>query len=160
MKNKWRLAVGFRELNAATVLDVFSLPLIDDMLERQGRRRCFSVIDLKHGFFQIPLAEEDRPKTAFETPNGLYQWRVMPMCLKNAPSPFQRVMTELLRHLPCAAYLFTPGRIFLLAFLCFFLCKWWGKPKPTRREGAGGKGTKEDKTETETLQKLKTSKGE
>ena len=116
MKNKWRLAVRFRELNAATVLDVFSLPLIDDMLERQGRGRCFSVIDLKHGFFQIPLAEKERPKTAFETPTGLYQWRVMPMCLKNAPSPFQRVMTELLRHLPCAAYLFTPGRIFLLAF--------------------------------------------
>ena len=91
-KNKWRLVVDLRELNTATVADVFPLPLIDDLLERQGRGRVFSAFDLKHGFFQIPRAEEDRPQTACVTPNGLCQWRVMPiigpMGLKNAQVAF------------------------------------------------------------------------
>ena len=96
-QGKFRLVVDYRELNEATVRDVFPLPLIDSILERQGNGLIFSVIDLKHGFFQVPVAEKDRPKTAFVTPNGLFQLRVMPMGLKNAPSRFQRMMTDLLR---------------------------------------------------------------
>ena len=92
----FRLVVDYRELNEATIRDVFPLPLIDSLLERQGNGLVFSVTDLKHGFFQVPVAEKARPKAAFVTPNGLYQWRVMPMGLQNAPSRFQ-YMTDLLR---------------------------------------------------------------
>ena len=96
-KDTWRLVVDYRELNEATIRDVFPLPLIDQILERQGNCLIFSVIDLKYGFFQVPLAPGDRVKTAFVTPHGLFQWRVMPMGLKNAPSRFQRMMTDILR---------------------------------------------------------------
>ena len=99
---KWRLVVDYRLLNEATVADVYPLPLIDQILESQGRCKVFSLLDLKHGFFQVPLAEADRHKTAFVTPKGLYQWRVMPMGLRNAPSRFQRIMAYVLRNGPAA----------------------------------------------------------
>ena len=96
-KGKWRLVVDYRELNEATIRDVFPLPIIDQILEKQGHGLIFSVIDLKYGFFQVPLAAESRVKTAFVTPRGLFQWRVMLMGLTNPPSRFQRMMTDVLR---------------------------------------------------------------
>ena len=102
-KGSWRLVVDFRMLNEVTVADVFPLPLIDTILNKHGHSRVFSVLDLKHGFYQVPLASADRSKTAFVTSSGLYQWRVMPMGLKNAPARFQRIMTELFRHVQSAS---------------------------------------------------------
>lgn len=58
----------------------------------------FSKIDLKDGFFQVPLAEEDRFKTAFRFKHQLYEWNVMPMGFKNSPAIFQRVMDNALRE--------------------------------------------------------------
>ena len=61
-QGKFRLVVDYRELNKATIRDVFPLPLIDSILERQGKGLVFSVIDLKHGFFQVPVAEKTVPR--------------------------------------------------------------------------------------------------
>ena len=71
---EWRLVVDYRGLNAQTQHDSYTLPLIEDMLQKQHRRRIFTVIDLKHGYHQMPLAEESRACTAMSTPLGLLQW--------------------------------------------------------------------------------------
>ena len=60
---EWRLVVDYRGLNAQTQHDSYTLPLIEDMLQKQHRRRIFTVIDLKHGYHQMPLAEESRACT-------------------------------------------------------------------------------------------------
>ena len=67
------------------------------MINRLKGSKFFSKIDLTDGFWQIPLKEEDKPKTGFSTRRGLWQWRVMPMGLINSPSTFQRAMQKVLR---------------------------------------------------------------
>ena len=72
---EWRLVVDYRGLNKQTEFDSYTLPLIEDMLQRQHGRRLFMVIDLKHGYHQMPLAPESRACTAMSTPLGPLQWK-------------------------------------------------------------------------------------
>ena len=69
---------------------------IEDMLQKQHRRRIFTVIDLKHGYHQMPLAEESRACTAMSTPLGPLQWKMMPMGVTNGNAAFQRMLENLL----------------------------------------------------------------
>ena len=93
-----RFCVDFRALNAHTVRDVYVYPLprITDTLHLLGGKRYFTSLDLLSGFFQIPLSEVAKLKTAFITPSGLYQFRVLAMGLANAPATFQRAMDQVL----------------------------------------------------------------
>ena len=93
---EWRLVVDYRGLNAQTQHDSYTLPLIEDMLQKQHRRRIFTVIDLKHGYHQMPLADESRACTAMSTPLGPLQWKVMPMGVTNGNAAFQRMLENLL----------------------------------------------------------------
>ena len=93
---EWRLVVDYRGLNAQTQHDSYTLPLIEDMLQKQHRRRIFTVIDLKHGYHQMPLAEESRACTAMSTPLGPLPWKVMPMGVTNGNAAFQRMLENLL----------------------------------------------------------------
>ena len=93
---EWRLVVEYHALNAQTQHDSYTLPLIEDMLQKQHRRRIFMVIDLKHGYHQMPLADESRACTAMTTPLGALQWKVMPMGVTNGNSAFQRMLENLL----------------------------------------------------------------
>ena len=77
----------------------YTLPLIEDMLQKQHRRRIFTVIDLKHGYHQMPLAEESRACTAMSTPLGPLQWKVMPMGATNGNAAFQWMLENLLEPL-------------------------------------------------------------
>jgi len=88
----WRLVIDYRKLNDATVVDGHPLPRIEDILQRQGKNKIWTVFDLKDGFHQIPMHPESKHYTCISTPIRTYQWKVMPMGLKNAPSIFQRVM--------------------------------------------------------------------
>ena len=87
---EWRLVVNYRGLDAQTQHDSYTLPLIEDMLQKQHWRRIFTVIDLKHGYHQMPLAEESRACTAMSTPLGPLQWNVMPMVepVRDCADPF------------------------------------------------------------------------
>lgn len=96
----YRMCVDYRILNKATVKDPFPLPRIEVLLAKVGGARCFSTIDLHSGYHQITLKKEDQHKTAFVTPNGKYEYRVMPFGLVNAPSTFARYMSDLFRDLP------------------------------------------------------------
>ena len=91
-----RFCVDYRQLNAVTKLDPFPIPRIDDLLDQLGKSCYFSTLDLAAGFWQIKVAEDSREKTAFITHRGLFEFRVMPFGLMNAPSVFQRLMQHVL----------------------------------------------------------------
>ena len=101
-KGKWRLVVDYRQLNEATLPDAHPLPLIENMLENQSKHKIFTIVDWSKGFHQIPLHPESRAKTAMNLAGKRYQWRVMPMGIKNGPAIFQRVMDHVLQGLDCA----------------------------------------------------------
>lgn len=94
-----RFCVDYRELNSVTRQDSFPLPRIDDLLDQLGESRYFSTLDLASGYWQIRIHPESVPKTAFTTPQGIFEFRVMPFGLTNAPSVFQRLKQQVLRDL-------------------------------------------------------------
>ena len=92
-----RFSIDFRKLNELTIDSAQPLPIIHETLKDLGKARVFSTIDLKSGYWQIPLHPDSRKYTAFTIPGGgQYQFRVMPFGLKNAPSTFQNLMREVL----------------------------------------------------------------
>lgn len=92
-----RFCVDFRKLNQITKKNSYPLPLIDDILVLLGGAKYFTSLDLKSGYWQVAMSEEDKEKTAFTTTHrGLHQFTRMPFGLSNAPSIFQEVMSHVL----------------------------------------------------------------
>ena len=98
----WRPCGDYRALNKAMTPDGYPIPHLQAML--QGAT-IISHIDLVWAYHQIPVAEEDVPKTAVTTPFGLFEFLRMPFGLRNAAQPFQRFIDEVIRGLPfCYEY--------------------------------------------------------
>lgn len=103
-----RFCVDYRRLNEVTVKTVYPLPRLDDVLNRLGGATLFTTLDMYKGYWQVPMAEVDRPKTAFVTPDGLFQFTRMSFGLCNAPASFQRMMDTILGPLKwkvCLVYM-------------------------------------------------------
>ncbi|CAF2061710.1 unnamed protein product [Rotaria magnacalcarata] len=93
-----RFVVDYTKLNLVTIRDSSPLPNMEETIMKLGKGfSYFSKLDLKSGFYQIPIRESDKKKTAFVTPFGLYQFNVLPMGLRNSPPTFQKVMTNALQ---------------------------------------------------------------
>ena len=88
--------------------DAYLLPRIDETLEALGGSKWFSTLDLLSGYWQVEVSEQDRLKTAFSTREGLFEFKVMPFGLCNAPATFQRLMDMVLAGIKwsrCLVYL-------------------------------------------------------
>ena len=94
-----RWCVDWRKLNEVTVKDSYPMPRVDECLERMEGAQWFSSLDLQHGYWQIPMREDDWQKTAFTTHIGLYEFTRTPMGVSNAPATFQRIMESVLNGL-------------------------------------------------------------
>lgn len=94
-----RLVVDYRKLNLQTIKDRFPLPNIDDQLERLAECNLFTVLDLAHGYLQLPLADESKEKTAFVTQDETGQFERLMFGLANGPAEFQRLMNTALGSL-------------------------------------------------------------
>ncbi|XP_075910632.1 uncharacterized protein LOC142906516 [Petromyzon marinus] len=103
-----RFCVDFRKLNKISEADAYPLPRMDDSLDALSGARFFSTLDLLSGFWQLPLDEASRPKTAFRTHQGLFEFNRLPMGLHSASATFQRLMEMVLAGLQwesCLIYL-------------------------------------------------------
>lgn len=102
-----RFCIDFRQVNALTKTDPYPMPRIDELVERLGKAKYITTVDLCKGYWQVAMAQSAKELTAFRTPYGLYHFRVMPFGLQGAPGSFQRLMDQVLRDTSdfAAAYL-------------------------------------------------------
>ena len=103
-----RFCVDYRKVNAVTRRDAYPLPRMDDTLDTLAGAKWFSTLDMVSGYWQVEVADEDKEKTAFCTPDGLYEFSVLPFGLCNGPATFQRLMDLVLFGLQwssCLVYL-------------------------------------------------------
>ncbi|ELQ74820.1 RNA-directed DNA polymerase, LTR Retrotransposon [Trachipleistophora hominis] len=89
-----RLCLNLMALNELVEKEVERMPEVDQVLEKLQGAKYFSVLDIKEGYFQINVREEDKKKTAFQIGSRKYEFNRMPMGFKNAPLIFQRIMNR------------------------------------------------------------------
>lgn len=92
-----RMVVDYRALNSVTVKDRYPLPLIDDHIDRLGKCKYFTTLDMATGFHQIKINDESIHRTAFVTPEGHFEYLKVPYGLSNAPVVYQRIISDTLR---------------------------------------------------------------
>ena len=111
-----QFCVDFRQLNAATIKDAHPIPRINNLLDALHWARWFSTLDLKSGYWQVPIQEQDKEKTAFRTSRGqLFEFNQVPFGLCNDPATFSRLMDRVLAGLHWETCLFYLDYIIVFA---------------------------------------------
>jgi hypothetical protein len=93
----WRMCVDFRALNQIMVKNRFPLPHIDDLLDQLKNTTSFTRLDLRSGYHQVRIFENDIRKITFKTKQGLFEWLGMSFGLCNAPATFMQGMNDVFR---------------------------------------------------------------
>lgn len=102
----YRMCTDYRKVNNVSKSDTFPIPRMDDCIDKVGNTRYVTKFDLLKGFWQVPLTERAKEISAFATPDGLYQYKVMPFGMKNSPATFQRLINKVIAGLHgCEAYI-------------------------------------------------------
>ena len=102
----YRMCTDYRKVNSVTKTDTFPIPRMDDCIDKVGKARYVTKFDLLKGFWQVPLTDRAKEISAFVTPDGLYQYKVMPFGMKNSPASFQRLINKVIADLEgCEAYI-------------------------------------------------------
>ena len=94
-----RFVVDYRKVNKVIKDNAYNLPLIQEIFDKIGGNGCFTTMDLKSGFYQFPIREEDKEITAFACHRGLFEFNVTPMGLKTSPGHFQSIMNDIFKDL-------------------------------------------------------------
>ena len=92
----WRMWIDYNSLNKITIKNRYLLLWIDDLLDQLQGKRFFTKLDLRNGYHQIQIKEEDIWNTTFKTRQGLFEWFIFPFSLCNTPTTFMRVMNDVL----------------------------------------------------------------
>lgn len=102
-----RFCVDFSKLNAVSAFDPYPMPRVDELIERLGKAKYLTTLDLCKGYWQVPLTESAKELTAFRVPSGLSHFRFMPFGLHGAAATFQRLVDQVLRGMDsfAAAYI-------------------------------------------------------
>ena len=102
----YRFCTDFRKVNSLTKADSYPLPRIKDCIDRIGHSKYVSKFDMLKGYWQVPLSERAKEISAFVTPDGLYQYKVMPFGIRNVPATFQRLINQVTTEVSgCEAYI-------------------------------------------------------
>ena len=96
-----RFCIDYQKINFVTRKDAYPLPRVNDTLKALSGSKWFSTLDLICGYWQVEIEEKDQHKTAFGTREGLFEFKVMPFGLCNAPAVFQRLMDLVLSGIQC-----------------------------------------------------------
>ncbi|KAK9923008.1 hypothetical protein M0R45_031444 [Rubus argutus] len=107
VRGKARMVIDYRDVNKKTVKDGYQIAQARVLINQLKGARVFSKFDAKSGFWQVKIHPDSIPLTAFGTPQGHYEWLVMPFGLKQAPSIFQRKMDNIFKHVAefCVVYI-------------------------------------------------------
>jgi len=89
---KYRFCIDYRKLNGVTKKDAHPLPRVDDLLDALHGSHYFSTLDLRSGYWQVSVADKDREKTAFITPDGLWEFIRLPFGVCGGPATFQELL--------------------------------------------------------------------
>ena len=103
----FRMCTDYRKVNSVTKTDSFLVPRMDDCIDNIGQAKYVTKFDLLKGFWQIPLTDRAKKISAFVTPGGHYQYKVIPFGIKYSPATFQRlinmIITGLDNYITCIA---------------------------------------------------------
>ncbi|CAM4570650.1 unnamed protein product [Lepidochelys olivacea] len=91
--------MDYRKLNAVSRPDNYPMPCTNELLKKLGRAQFISTLDLTKGYWQVPLDQSAKERSAFLTHVGLYEFNVLPFGLRNAPATFQKLVDGLLAGL-------------------------------------------------------------
>ncbi|XP_071727227.1 uncharacterized protein [Rutidosis leptorrhynchoides] len=158
----FRMCIDYRELNKLTIKNRYPLPRIDDLFDQLQGSCVYSKIDLRSGYHQLRVKEEDIPKTAFRTRYGHYEFLVMPFGLTNAPAVFMDLMNRV-----CSPYLDKFVIVFIDDILIyskkqlyakFSKCAFWLKEVQFLGHVVSSKGIQVDPAKIEAIKKWETPK--